>query len=151
MAILRAPAISSDYAAQREMVGDLLTALLPIVRDTFAPIRILASVEEPPIVSQLGVMFMLNRDLGDTLSIEMQAKLTDVMDGAAKAAASAFPTIPLSFEYLRPPLAARHGFVAYVKDTAPKPVYPRLIRAKAVLRPTNWLRQRLGLAQLKEG
>ena len=139
---------SSDYAARREMMDDFSRALAPFLREQLpASCRPEIGVTDPPaplaVVCHLGV-----EDLDQALGVQLVA----LMEAARKVAFQAFPTLPLVFERLSPPLN-RHGFVAHLGDHAPQPVYPRFVYAKARLHMRRGLRPATGevLAAMKGG
>lgn len=144
------PTISSDYAARREMFDDIDRAVLPILRGTFP-----LAVVKTRVVNQgengaprMGVVVQLDGVpfRKAELHPNKRAKLEEIMSGLQRGIADVFPSLPVKIEFLQPPLHDRWGFVVYTTEDVPAPVYPSIIRAKAVLRPSNYLRRLLGLA-----
>lgn len=124
---------SSAYGAELEMVTDVAAAVGPVLRARFPRASVI--VREPPIVEAVALVFQFGDELHDA-TIEQQADMHNVMVAIRDTALRLFPTIPLVLELLRPPVAARWGFVAHVQPH-PERIYPRLVTASAVLRPSH--------------
>lgn len=134
--------INSDYAARRELMADLATALGPLCRDAFAGIRVRVDIAEPPLAPALGVTVLLQRPWGrHELPAVVRARLARLMGSIRDS--WPVPSVPIDIHWLRPPEHAAHGFVVFVRQEAEAaaPLYPRIHVARvAWLRPTTFLR-----------
>ena len=137
--------VSSDYAAVREMLDDTLRAVVNAWGDIFRE-PLVARIVEPPAAPNLGLLVMFDHEWLGPLPIEYEWKLTELMDGMLKLNRRLFVTVQWSAEVLRPPAHARYGFVLFSDTHTQPPIYPRILIFKpAFLRPSNFLRRKLGM------
>lgn len=131
--LLGSPGVSSEYGAEMEMVTDIARAVGPVLRAKFSRVHI--ALREPPQVAATAMVVQLGDELHD-LTVEQQAEMVKVMDVIRDSSKRLFPTVPLKLEILRPPVSPRWGFVAHVEPSERR-IYPRIVKARAVTRPSN--------------
>lgn len=117
--------VSSDYAAKAEMLADFAAMARHFLAEEVGG-RWVVRLEEPPLAPALGVLCQLDRP---DLPVEVRADVERFMVASQKTLAKFYPSMPVEFAVLLPPLHARHGFVVYAADCTEPPVYPRIVSA----------------------
>lgn len=127
---------STQFGAEMEMVRDIATAITPALRAMLP--RVDVRLRIPPEVPATAMTVQFGDELHNP-TIEQQAEMKRVMDAIRVTSQRLFPTIPLVLEILRPPVSPRWGFVAHVQEDpyGQGRIYPRIVTARAVLRPSN--------------
>jgi hypothetical protein len=129
---------SRSYEGQREMVHDTAQAVKAVVLNHGTNSwGVEVKFFEPPVRPQLG--FEVTMEGWDaTLPVPPQEEvfLLQIMTALADNLPRLFPRLPMEIERLVPPQHRAHGFVVHVAPEA-QAQYPRLVTAKAVVRPVR--------------
>ena len=139
--------MSSDRACRIEILEDIAEAVKRVLIAAVPGVPVEAKVHAPPESPQYRTVVALKRDWTTDVPIEVQATVEEVAIQFKRHAPERYPHLPLTWMVCKPPEFRYMAILALAPDDdrLPEPRYPRLVKARAVLRPTAFGRKMLGL------